>query len=155
MDTQELLLTAARAAGVYALMLVVVRVLGKRTLGNFSAFDLLVALMLGEVVDEIVYGDVGVAQGVVAIVSIAVIKYATAWLSYASPRAARVPEGSPTPLVVHGRLQRDGMRHELMNESDVLAALRLQSVEDPSQVKLAQVETDGEVSVLREGRAGA
>jgi uncharacterized membrane protein YcaP (DUF421 family) len=149
MDLQELLLTAARAAGVYALMLVVVRLLGKRTIGNFSAFDLLVALMLGEVVDELIYGDVGLAQGVVAIASIATIKYATAWLSYANPTAARVLEGSPTPVVVDGALQREGMRHELMNESDVLAALRLKSIDDPSEVKLATVETDGEVSVIR------
>lgn len=47
MDAPELLLTAARALGVYAVMLVVIRLLGKRTVGNFSAFDLLVALMLG------------------------------------------------------------------------------------------------------------
>jgi uncharacterized membrane protein YcaP (DUF421 family) len=150
MDPHELLLTAGRAAVVYALMLVVVRVLGKRTIGNFSAFDLLVALMLGEVVDEVIYGDVGLAQGVVAILSIAAVKYATSWLSYASPTAGRILEGSPTPVVVAGELQRDGMRQELMNESDVMAALRLQSIDDPREVKLAQVETDGEISVIRE-----
>jgi uncharacterized membrane protein YcaP (DUF421 family) len=53
MDPNELMLTAARAAAVYLFMLIVIRALGKRTAGNFSAFDLLVALMLGEVVDEI------------------------------------------------------------------------------------------------------
>ena len=63
METQELLLTALRAAAVYVLMLVVIRLMGKRTVGNFTAFDLLVALMLGEIVDEIIYGDVTFAQG--------------------------------------------------------------------------------------------
>ena len=63
MDPHELMMTALRALGVYVLMLVVIRALGKRTVGNFSAFDLLVALMLGEVVDEIIYGDVSIAQG--------------------------------------------------------------------------------------------
>ena len=56
-------------------MLVVVRALGKRTVGNFSAFDLLVALMLGEVVDEIIYGDVRFIQGTVAIVTLAAVAY--------------------------------------------------------------------------------
>ena len=51
MDAHALWITAGRAAAVYAFMLVVIRLLGKRTVGNFSAFDLLVALMLGEVVD--------------------------------------------------------------------------------------------------------
>jgi uncharacterized membrane protein YcaP (DUF421 family) len=150
MDPQELLLTAVRAVGVYALMLVVVRLLGKRTVGNFSAFDLLVALMLGEVVDEIIYGDVSIAQGAVAILAVALIKYGTSWLSYSSTTAARILEGSPTPVVVEGAFHRTGMRQELMNESDVLAALRLRSIDDLSEVKLAQVETDGEVSVIRE-----
>jgi uncharacterized membrane protein YcaP (DUF421 family) len=67
MDATELLLTAARALAVYALLLAVIRVLGKREVGNFTAFDLLVALMLGEVVDEIIYGEVEFAQGAVAI----------------------------------------------------------------------------------------
>jgi uncharacterized membrane protein YcaP (DUF421 family) len=58
MDPRELMLTAARAAAVYVFMLIVIRALGKRTVGDFSAFGLLVALMLGEVVDEILYGDV-------------------------------------------------------------------------------------------------
>jgi hypothetical protein len=48
---------ALRAAAVYVLMLVVIRLMGKRTVGDFTAFDLLVALMLGEIADEITYGD--------------------------------------------------------------------------------------------------
>ena len=68
METQELLATAARSVAVFVLMLIVVRALGKRTVGNFSAFDLLIALMLGEVVDEIIYANVRFLEGTVAIV---------------------------------------------------------------------------------------
>lgn len=84
MDVPELLLTAARALAVFVLMMVVIRVLGKRTIGNFSAFDLLVALMLGEVVNEIIYGDVRFVQGTVAIVTIGALAYADSVLSYVS-----------------------------------------------------------------------
>lgn len=77
-------MTAARGLLVYAVMLVVIRVLGKRTVGNFTAFDLLVALMLGEVVDEIIYGDVTIAQGLVVIVVVAAAKYVTSWLTFLS-----------------------------------------------------------------------
>src|SRR6185436_8500834 len=90
MDWQELGMTAARGVLVYVAMLVVIRILGKRTVGNFTAFDLLVALMLGEVVDEIIYGDVTIAQGMVAIVVVASAKYVTAWLTCVSPAASRV-----------------------------------------------------------------
>jgi uncharacterized membrane protein YcaP (DUF421 family) len=57
METQELLLTALRAAAVYVLMLVVIRLMGKRTVGNFTAFDLLVADALLEGKPTVVVQD--------------------------------------------------------------------------------------------------
>ena len=150
MDSHELLMTAVRSAGAYALILVVLRVLGKRTIGNFSAFDLLVALMLGEVVDEMIYGDVSFSQGTVAIGTLAVLEYGNSWLGYTSHRLSTVLEGKPVTIVENGRLQRRGMRQERMNETDVMAALRLQGISDVHEVKLALVEVDGVVSVLKE-----
>lgn len=150
MDWQELGLTAARGLLVYVVMLVVIRVLGKRTIGNFSAFDLLVALMLGEVVDEIIYGDVSIAQGMVAIFVVAAAKYATAWITCVSPAASRLLEGKPNEVVSHGELQPKAMRAELINESEVMASLRLQGVSDIKEVKSAVMEVDGVVSVIRE-----
>jgi uncharacterized membrane protein YcaP (DUF421 family) len=150
MDTGELLLTAARAIAVYVLMLVVIRALGKRTVGNFSAFDLLVALMLGEVVDEIIYGDVRFLQGTVAIGTIGAVAYADSWLAYTNRRLGRLIEGKPTIVVRDGEFDRDGMRRERMNETDVLGHLRAQGILDMREVHLAVVEHDGSVSVLKQ-----
>lgn len=149
MDPQELLMTAARAVGVYVLMLVVIRALGKRTVGNFSAFDLLVALMLGEIVDEIIYGDVRFIQGTVAIVAIAALTYADSLLSYSNRGAYAVLEGKPTIVVHDGEFDLQGMRRERMNEKDVLGHLRSQGIHDMREVHLAIVENDGSVSVLK------
>jgi uncharacterized membrane protein YcaP (DUF421 family) len=149
-DWPELGMTAARGLLVYVTMLVVIRLLGKRTVGNFTAFDLLVALMLGEVVDEIIYGDVSIAQGMVAIGVVALAKYVTVWLSYWKHGLNKILEGSPTEIVRNGELDRKGMHHELMSELEVLAALRLQGVSDMREVKSAIMEVDGEVSVIRE-----
>jgi uncharacterized membrane protein YcaP (DUF421 family) len=150
MEAQELLLTAARALAVYVLMLVVIRALGKRTVGNFSAFDLLVALMLGEVVDEIIYGDVRFDQGTVAIVTLAGVAYVDSLLSYRSTFMSRWLEGTPTVVIRDGKFDREGMRREHMNEYDVMAMLRHEGILDMREVHLAVVETDGEVSVLRQ-----
>lgn len=150
MDWQELGMTAARGLLVYVLMLVVIRVMGKRTVGNFTAFDLLVALMLGEVVDEIIYGDVTIMQGVVAILVVAAARYVTAWLTYSNGKIGRVLEGKPREVVRNGEFVRESMRHELMGEEEVLAALRLQGISDMREVKKAVMEVDGQVSVIRE-----
>ena len=142
-------MTAARAFAVYVLMLVVIRALGKRTVGNFSAFDLLVALMLGEIVDEMIYGDVRFIQGTVAIVAIGAIAYADSWLSYWDHGMEAVLEGKPTIVVKRGEFFRPGMRRERMNEKDVLAALRIQGIRDMREVEYAVVEHDGTVSAVQ------
>ena len=149
MDPSELILTSARAVAVYALMLVVIRFLGKRTVGNFSAFDLIIALMLGELVDEIIYGDVRFLQGTVAIVTLAALASADAWASYKSRGMQKTLEGTPTVIVRDGAFVRDGMRAERMNERDVMAMLRLSGLRDLREIHLAVVEVDGDVSVLK------
>ena len=141
-------MTAARAAAVYVLMLVVVRALGRRTIGNFSAFDLIVALMLGEIVDEMIYGDVRFIQGTVVIVTIAALAYADSLLSYWDHGLEAILEGKPTIVVKKGKFHRAGMRRERMNEKDVLGALRIQGVRDMRAVEYALVEHDGTVSVV-------
>jgi uncharacterized membrane protein YcaP (DUF421 family) len=148
MDPSELLMTAGRAVAVYALMLFVVRALGRRTVGNFSAFDLLVALMLGEVVDEMIYGDVRFIQGTVAIVTLAALSYGDSLLSYWDHGMEAVLEGKPTLVIRNGEFHRAGMRRERMNEKDVLSALRMQGVRDMRQVQYAIVEHDGTISVV-------
>ena len=95
METQVLLATALRAVGVYVLVLVVVRLMGKRTVGNFSAFDLLVALMIGEVVDEMIYGDVSMLQGAIPIVVVALLHEANAWLSTGITASSGCSKASP------------------------------------------------------------
>jgi uncharacterized membrane protein YcaP (DUF421 family) len=149
MDPQELMLTAGRTFAVFALMLVVMRVLGKRTVGNFAAFDLIVALMLGEVVDEIIYGDVSFLQGTVAILVIAGAQSANAWLSWWDHGWDKILEGQPTVVVRNGALVEAGMRAERMNGKDVIAHLRGQGIRDLREVDLALVEDDGSVSVLK------
>jgi uncharacterized membrane protein YcaP (DUF421 family) len=150
MDWPQIAETAGRAVIVYAVMLAVIRLLGKRTVGNFTAFDLLVALMLGEVVDEIIYGDVTMAQGMTAILVVAAAKYGTQWLTYTSPTLNKILEGKPTEIVRHGELVPGALRSEMMHELEALAALRLQGVSDLREVKTAVLEVDGEVSVLKE-----
>ena len=150
MDPRDLALTAARAVAVYAVMLAVIRLSGKRTIGSFSAFDFLVALMLGEVVDEIIYGSVSMAHGFVAIGIIALLHYGNSWLTYWDHGFGHLLEGSPTVVLEKGQLHYPGMRAERMNEKDVLSELRLHGVDDLREVKVAVIEYNGHLSVIRQ-----
>src|SRR5688500_5737607 len=150
LDPQELVLTAARGAGVYILMLVVIRLLGKRSVGAFSAFDLLVALLLGEIVDEMIYGDVSFLQGTVAILVIAIMDYLTSFLSFANRKLVRILEGTPTVIMRNGELDRKGMAKERMSEEEVWSQLRTHGIDDIREVKMAVIEPSGQISVIKQ-----
>jgi uncharacterized membrane protein YcaP (DUF421 family) len=150
MDPRDLALTAARAVAVYAVMLTIIRLSGKRTIGTFSAFDFLVALMLGEVADEIIYGSVSMAQGFIAIAVVALLHYGNSWLTYWDHGFGHLLEGSPTVVLEKGQMHYPGMRAERMNEKDVLSELRLHGVDDLREVKVAVIEYNGQLSVIRQ-----
>ena len=149
MDIHELAMTALRASIIYVFLLIVVRALGKRTVGGTTAFDFMVALILSEVVDEPIYGDVPFVQGLLVIAVVAGWHGVNSYLSYRSQRFDRLTGGSPTVLVKNGVMDREGMRRERINEEDLNSLLRLQGIDDLHDVKEATLEPDGLLSVLK------
>ncbi len=145
---QPLVVTAMKSVVLYTVMLVMVRVLGKRAIGNFTAFDLLVALMVSDMIGDIVFGGVTFAQGMAGILPIAAMEYVASWVSIKKPSFDRIIEGEPTIVMREGELDRRGMNAERMTEYDIDAALRHHGIDDRRLVRLATVESDGHVSVL-------
>lgn len=153
MDYQELAMTALRATAIYVFLLVVMRLLGKRAVGDATAFDFIVALILGEVVDEPIYGDVPLVQGLLVIAVIAGWHAVNSYLSYRSQRFDRLTGGSPAVLVRNGTMDRDAMRRERINDEELWVMLRLQQIEDLKDVKEATLEPDGQLSVIKTDEA--
>jgi uncharacterized membrane protein YcaP (DUF421 family) len=153
MDVHELGLTALRASAIYVFLLIVVRLLGKRTIGSATAFDFMVALILSEVVDEPIYGDVPLVQGILVIAVVAGWHFVNSYLGYRSRRFDRLTGGEPTVLVRHGVIDRTGMRREHVNEEELWCLLRLQGIDDLRDVKEATLEPDGALSVLKTDEA--
>lgn len=149
MDYQELALTALRATVIYVFLLVVLRFLGKRAVGDATAFDFMVALILGEVVDEPIYGDVPLVQGLLVIAVIAGWHAVNSYLSYRSKRFDRLTGGSPTTLIKDGVIDRKAMRQERINDEELWVLLRLQQIERLEDVKEATLEPDGQLSVVK------
>lgn len=150
MDAEELWMTALLAVGAFLLLLVVVRLMGKRAIGNLSPFDLVVALVIGSLAKDIIYEKVPFAQGAVAIFTLGLVQYLTSWLTFRSRRASRIIEGEPITVVKNGQFFRAGMKSERLTEDEIRAELRLKGIDDLGKVKLAQVENDGKLSVLRQ-----
>jgi uncharacterized membrane protein YcaP (DUF421 family) len=145
---QALTVTSGKAVALYFVMLLMIRVLGKRSIGNFTAFDLLVALMVSDMIGDVIFGNVPFSEGMAGILPIAALEYAGSWLSFVKPSLDPVIEGSPTIIMRDGRIDRHGLRQERMTEDDVDAALRHHGIDDRKLVRQATVEIDGEISVL-------
>ncbi|MDQ4076071.1 MAG: DUF421 domain-containing protein [Chloroflexota bacterium] len=149
MDMQELVMTAFRASVIYLFLLMLIRLLGKRTVGNFSAFDLIVALILGELVDEPIFGDVPMLQALLALAIVAGWHFLNSYLSYKSDTIDRLTGGQPTVLIKDGEIQQAGMAETRLNEQELWSMLRLQQIEDLRDVKKATLEPNGRLSVLK------
>jgi uncharacterized membrane protein YcaP (DUF421 family) len=149
-DWTELMYTALRASFVYVFLLIVVRLLGKREIGNTSAFDLIVALILGEVVDEIIYGDVTILQGVTAIVVVAIWHVVNSWASFKSQIIDKITGAPPTVMVKNGQIQHKNLAKERLNEDELRSELRMMGVDDVKEVKQATLEPNGKISVIQE-----
>jgi uncharacterized membrane protein YcaP (DUF421 family) len=150
LDPQELLLIAFRATIVYLIVLFVVRLMGKRTIGNVGAFDLIVALIIGESVDEAIYGDVSMVKFVVLIATVTLLHLLNSYLSYKNRTIDHLTESSPRVLVKSGKIDQDALAIERLSEEELWSQLRLQSVDDLKEVKAATLEPSGQVSVILE-----
>jgi uncharacterized membrane protein YcaP (DUF421 family) len=149
MELNELGWTAARAVAIYVFVLIVVRLQGKRTIGNFTAFDLIVAFIISEVVDEPIYGDVPMLQGLVAIGVVAALHYANSALGFHFPSFDELTGGKPRVLIEDGKMIKSAMAAEHINESELKSLLRENEIDDLKDVAVGTLETNGQLSVKR------
>jgi uncharacterized membrane protein YcaP (DUF421 family) len=92
-----------RATATYVFLLVLLRISGKRTVHEGTAFDFVVALVLGDFPDDIIWGEVPVAQGLVAMGTVMTVHLCVVYASYRSIRFDQLVGSSPTPIVRAGR----------------------------------------------------
>ena len=138
-----------RSVAVYTFLLVAFRLCGKRQLGQLSAFDLVVLLIISNVVQNAVIGnDNSLGGGLLGATTILLLNLLVAYVSFRFRRADRVIEHSPTVLVRHGRILRDNLRRERLGPRDLRAALRHHGVVSIRDIRYAFLEEDGHVSVI-------
>jgi uncharacterized membrane protein YcaP (DUF421 family) len=144
----------ARAVLIYVTLLVLIRLAGKRDVGQLSVFDLLVILLIAEGVSSAIQGGNESVTG--AIITVAVILALNRLLAAVSahfPAFGRLFEGSPTEIVRNGRMLRQNMMKEHITEDELMTAARGHGVEDLSKIQRAVLEADGTISVITDEKA--
>ena len=145
---------ALRTAAVYVVVVVGLRLSGKREIGQMTVFDLVVLLLLANAVQSAMIGpDDSLVGGVIAA---AVLLALNAWLARLRlrwPRLRRLVEGSPSLLVLHGKVIQEHLAREGVDAEMLEAALREHGVATLADVEMAVLEIDGSISVVPTGTA--
>ena len=137
-------------AAIYLFLVVIMRVAGKRTLGDLTAFDLVLLLIISEATQQAMIGnDFSLTRAIVVITTLVLIDIGFSHLTQRSRLVSKVMEGVPLVVVEDGRLLRDRADRERIDESDILeAARRLQGLERMDQIKYAVLERSGGISII-------
>lgn len=139
-----------RAALVYCALLVLMRLSGKRTVGQFTPFDLLVVLLLSESVSSGLSGnESSVTGGLLAAGTLVALNVLVAMLTARSPRLHSLAEGAPVLIGRDGCLFTETLRRSHVPLPDVERALREADC-DLRDMKFAFLEADGGISVLKD-----
>lgn len=139
-----------RAAVVYFFILVALRLFGKRQVGQMSQTDLIVLLVISNILQNAMIGaDNSVLGGFAGAATILILNYGVSWFTVRSQKFERWVEGTPTPVIFNGAVIEKNLRAEMMSHEELLAALRREGVFHLHEVKLAVIEENGNLSVLR------
>lgn len=150
-----LLLVVARTAVVYLFLVLILRLSGKREVGQMSILELIVILLISDAVQNSMVGEnVSLLGGLISVLTLLGLDYTLGWLTGRSRRVRRVIEGEPRLLVRDGRLLEKALREEKVDPEEVRAAVRAQGVARVEDVHLAVLETDGSISVIPQDRPG-
>lgn len=139
-----------KTASIYAVLLVIFRIAGRRTLAETSTFDLVLLLIIGETTQQAMVGqDDSLASAVVAILSLVSLDMSITYLKKAVPIFDRLIEGSPILLVHDGKVQDLALRANGLDNEDLREAARLShGLEDVKDVRQATLERDGQISIV-------
>ena len=143
-----------RAVLIYAFLVIALRAVGKRELGQTNTLDLVVLLLVANAVQNGIIGnDVSVTGAFVGAGVLFAVNEALNRTTYASPWAERALEGQPTKLIENGMPVSRAMLRAGISLTELLAIARRQGFPDLGSVQTAILETNGVVSMFRKGES--
>ena len=143
-----------RAAAVYFLLLVVFRLAGNRSIGQITAFDFVLLLIISEAIQQaMITEDYSVTNAFLLVVTLVGLDSMMSLWEQRSERVEKILDGLPVLLIENGKKHSKTMKMERVDESDILAAAReLHGLERLDQIKYAVVEATGGITIVPKAR---
>lgn len=138
-----------RGVLVYALLLVLLRLTGKRQIGQLSPFDLVLLLVLSNAVQNAMNGgDNSFTAGVVSATTLVAMNWLVAFATYKSRRLEALVEGRPQIVIHDGKLYEAALANEKLTRHELFAALRGAGCASVEDVRAAILESNGSLTVI-------
>ena len=148
-----------RAVVVFGFLLLLLRMSGKRQIGQMTPFDLVLLLVISNAVQNSMNGgDNSITAGLILAATLVGIDVVLGRLAFRSRKLEQLLEGRPVILIHGGKIDQRALDEVQMTPHDLQAALRASGCSGPEQVRFAVLETSGRVSVIAKddsGRGGA
>ncbi|MFN2627560.1 MAG: DUF421 domain-containing protein [Gaiellaceae bacterium] len=145
---------AVRTAVVYAAILFLIRVAGKRSLASLNSFDFVVLLLLSNVVQNAIIGnDTSLTGGLLGAAILLALNWILVRLTFLHPMVTRLLQGSPTMLYRNGRVDVAALRREAITELELIVAVRHQGME-LSDLEELEIEPEGVLNARPKAKPG-
>ena len=139
-----------RSVAVFAFLWFLMRVIGKKELTQLSAFELVLLIVIGDLVQQgVTEEDMSVTGAVLATGTIALLVVASSYVGFRWRRTEKVIEGMPVLVVSDGRLIPEAIRVERLTEEEVVSEARQAGIGDIADVRVGVLEPDGRFSFVR------
>lgn len=133
----------------YFLAMIMVRILGKRALGELGPFDFVVMTGVGDTVISVALNkSMPLTDGIIVLATLAFLEYAVGYLSLKSGRLSNLLTGKPVVLIENGKIIRKNLAREKFNVDDLLQELRKRGVREIGEVERGILEACGGFSVI-------
>lgn len=140
-----------RGAIVYIAVLALMRLGGKRQVGQMGVGDFVAILLISNAVQNSMNGgDNSITGGIILAATIIILSMFISYTTYKSKRWENIIQGHPTLLVHKGEVLHQNMKKELLNHYELKALLRRQGVHSIDEVAAAILESDGTLSITKE-----
>jgi len=139
---------AGASAALYILIMICLRLLGKKGLGEISIPDLVLIILVGEALGSLIPQENAFISAVVSIVTLGVINFILGRSVFYSKTFRKIVEGEPVLIVKDGRILKTNMKKEKLTMESLEEAIRSNGLNAIEEVKIAVLETDGEISII-------
>jgi len=146
-----------RAVIVYFVVMLMLRVSGKRAVGQFTPFDMVLLILIGNAVQNGMNGgDNSLPAALLLCTVLVALNYGVAFLSSRNRKLQELVEGVPVLLARDGKVFDDVLKREHLSREDFDEALRQAEDGEPANIRYAMLETNGKISfVMKDGEHGA